>query len=403
MPSYSSFGQVPPAATTTPEPFTLNIADDAVSTFKKLLELAPVAPETHENLQEDMRWGVSRKWLIEAKKYALGEFDWRKIEDQVNAFPNYKIPIKDEDGETHSMHFVGLFSSKADAVPIVLLHGWPGSFLEFLPTLTHLLTKYPTPSTLPYNLIIPSLPGYALSSGPPLSHDFTSPLAAHLINELMKTLGYSSYIAQGGDAGGVIARILARTYPACTAVHVNFCPLVPSAEMQADIPGMSAQELAGLGQAQAWATQDMGYAMLQGTKPSTMGLLLSSSPLALLAWVGEKLRSWSDEDPSLEDIVAGVALYWFTESCARNLYPYREGFGSTAKTSLAVEDNYIDKPFGYSWYPKEINPLPKVWAEKAGKLVWFKYHESGGHFAALEKPVDFADALEDFVAKVKSL
>lgn len=138
-----------------------------------------------------------------------------KHEEHINSFPNFKVAIEDDDGHQYSIHFVGLFSKKADAIPLLLLHGWPGSFLEFLPILDHLRTAY-TPETLPYHVIAPSMPGYTFSSPPPLHKDFRIEDIARVFDKLARGLGFGKgYIVQGGDIGSKVARVMAVEHNSC--------------------------------------------------------------------------------------------------------------------------------------------------------------------------------------------
>lgn len=149
----------------------------------------------------------------------------RKSEDVINSFPNFTLDIADRTG-TQTIHFVALLSQKTDAVPLILLHGWPGNFLEFLPILQLLRTTY-TPETLPYHVIVPSLPGYAFSSPPPLDRDFRIEDVARIFDTLMVDLGFGNgYVVQGGDVGSKVARVMAAEHESCKAVHsrVYFLP-----------------------------------------------------------------------------------------------------------------------------------------------------------------------------------
>jgi len=155
----------------------------------------------------------------------------------MNSFPHFKAPINTTKG-TLKIHFAALFSSKDDAIPIILIHGWPGSFIEFLPMLD-LYRKQYTPQTLPYHLIVPSLPGYAFSDAPPLDDDFTQEDVASVLHELMLGLGCSKgYVAQGGDLGSNLSRIMVKTYDACKAAHSK---LIPPFLSIAEIPGRRSQ------------------------------------------------------------------------------------------------------------------------------------------------------------------
>lgn len=203
-------------------PFTLRIPDDDYNQFRELLHLSRVGPLTWENNHKDCSYGVPHKWLVSTKEYWLNRFDWRAQERRINSFPNYMISIEEEKDNV-DLHFVGLFSKKENAIPIVLLHGWPGSFLEFLPTLDLIRNKYEPPE-LPFHLIAPSLPGYTLSSGPPQDKAWVGEDAARIIDKALKKLGFDQYVVQGGDVGCLIASLLGTTYDSVIGVHCEFQP-----------------------------------------------------------------------------------------------------------------------------------------------------------------------------------
>jgi len=182
--------------------------------------------------------------------------------------------------------------------------------------------RYPDPSTLPYHIIVPSLPGYAFSSSPPVDRDFKAEHMAPVMDSLMQALGFGDgYIAQGGDLGSFIARQLGVENPSCKAFHLNLYQL--PAPANADSLPISEQERKGLERGKAFRDSGSAYAMEHGTRTATIGLTLSSSPLALLSWIGEKFLEWTDEDPELDEILDSVSLYWLTETYARCIYPYR--------------------------------------------------------------------------------
>lgn len=208
------FDTIPSNATLKPAPFEAHISDEALSDFKQLLKLSKIGPQTYENLKEDRFFGISRKWLADAKQYWETSYDYRKMENRLNSFPNYTVDIED----IH-VHFLALFSKKADAVPLLLLHGWPGSVVEFLSVCEIWREKY-NEDNLPYHVIVPSLPGYGYSSGPPLDRDYKVEDMARINDALMKGLGFESgYISQGGDIGSFITRVLGAKYDSCKAAH----------------------------------------------------------------------------------------------------------------------------------------------------------------------------------------
>jgi len=213
------FGTVPENIPGNPTPFTLHIPDEALTEFKQLIKLSAIGPKTWWNQDTTGQFGVSHSWLTEAKETWLSTFDWRKHEDYINSFPNFKTPISDPEAGSVDIHFAALFSKKKDAIPIMFLHGYPGSFLEFLPMMQLLMEKY-TPETLPYHVIIPSLPDYGLSGGASENVEMTLDRAARIMNQLMVDLGFGSgYIAQGGDLGSMLTRIISVQYDACKAFH----------------------------------------------------------------------------------------------------------------------------------------------------------------------------------------
>ncbi|EED23533.1 epoxide hydrolase, putative [Talaromyces stipitatus ATCC 10500] len=298
------------------------------------------------------------------------------------------------------MHFVALFSEKEDAKPIAFLHGWPGSFLEFLPLLSLFREKY-EPTTLPYHLIVPSLPGYTFSSDLPADRDFTSPDAARILNQLMVNLGFGNgYVVQGGDVGSKIGRILGAKYDSCKAVHLNFAgKLNPPKDATEDL---SAVEQEGLKRAQWFGTYGTAYYFDHATRPSTISHILSTNPVALLIWIGERFRDWPDKrNPvPLRTILQEVTLYWLTDTFPRSIYTYRETYPPPPVPPAQQPDQYIHKPFGFSYFPQEVIPAPRSWVERTGNLVFWKEHTKGGHFAALECPQELADDIVEFVEQV---
>ncbi|CAF3994402.1 unnamed protein product [Adineta steineri] len=389
------FTNLPRSATVQPTPFKVSIPQSNLDELKTLIQLSKVAPLTYEGSQEDRKYGVTNKWIREAKEKWEKDFDWRKHEAHINSFPHYIAPVVDDDGKEYKIHFVALFSDKSDAVPLVLLHGWPGSFIEFLPMLT-LLSDGHTPSTLPYHLIVPSLPGYTFSSNPPLDKDFRIEDIARIINRLVIGLGFEQgYVVQGGDIGSKVARVMAAEHASC---KVNFCIMPEPSGV--DNTTLNELDREGLRRAAEFMSTGSAYALEHATRTSTIGHVLASNPIALLAWIGEKFLEWTDEDLPLDTILESVTLYWVTETLPRALYPYRQ---LLTPGNIGAHENpkwYIKKPFGFSWFPKEITPVPQSWAATTGNLVFFRQHTKGGHFAALERPDVLAKDIKDFIEQV---
>ncbi|KAF2665188.1 epoxide hydrolase 1 [Microthyrium microscopicum] len=388
-----SFATLPKAASDAIKPYKIAISPTKVATMELLVKSSPVGPETFENKQMERNFGLTRDKFSELKRKWVEEFKWEEQEKYLNAYPQFMAKIKDDDGREHDVHFMALFSQKADAVPISFLHGWPGSFLEFVGLFEEFKNKYDNdPSKLPYHLIAPSLPGFTLSSGPPVDRDWTEKDSARIINRLMHEIGFGSgYISQGGDIGSFVSQALAESYPECKAIHLNFLPGAPKKEVS--LENISDAEKEGMQRIKDWQNTGAAYAREHGTRPSTIGLVLSSSPLALLAWIGEKFLEWTDTDPDDMETLRSVSLYWLTDSFPRCIYTYRDA---------TAHEHKFNQPLGFSWFPKELMPVPRVWIEAKANLVWFRAHEHGGHFAALEHPKELAQDIEEFVAQVWS-
>ncbi|CAP85718.1 Pc20g03890 [Penicillium rubens Wisconsin 54-1255] len=392
------FSTPPSKATASLTPFKATIPQAKLDELETLIKIAKIAPRTYENSQTDHRYGVSTDWLVTMRDRWLKSYNWKSSEDRINSFPQYTTEI-----EGLTIHFVGLFSKRKDAIPLLLLHGWPGSFLEFLPILQRFRDEY-TPETLPYHLIVPSLPGYAFSSGPPLDRDFGTGDVARVLDQLMKDIGFESgYVVQRGDIGSRIARHLGVDHESCKGQECQYKPVNVVFMRKPD--GMTddhlnAFEIEGIERMTKFMTTGAGYAMEHGTRPSTIGHVLSSSPIALLAWIGEKFLEWADDPIAPDDILESVTLYWLTETFPRAIYAYRQNYPPPPIPASNDPSWYIHKPFGFSSFPMELARLPRSWIETTGDLVFWEQHQKGGHFAALERPDELKADLVKFVDQV---
>ncbi|EXJ72840.1 uncharacterized protein A1O5_03988 [Cladophialophora psammophila CBS 110553] len=379
----ADYAKLPAGATLDIKPFEARVDDEKLQHFKNLLELSPIAPAVFENTNAGRKYGMKRVWLENAKKVWLNEFDWRKHEDRINSFPNFKASVKDTEGNMIQMQFLALFSEKVDAIPIAFFHGWPGSICEFLDMLDILKERY-SPEDLPYHVIVPSPPGYAFSSG----------------------FG-SGYLAQGGDLGSFMSRLLVMNYDACKGMHVNMMGMPPLESSDA-IP-RDDEEKRALQRATEFIDTAYAFALEQGTRPATIGLTLSASPLALLSWIGEKILEWTDEDPPLDKILEGVTLYWLTDTVPRCFYHNRALANADDKPKIArisvitkrtaLNLPHVEKPCGYSMFAHEIIPIPKRWAALTCNLVSFNQPERVGHFAAMEKPNELLTDVGEYIKK----
>ncbi|KAK3325068.1 Alpha/Beta hydrolase protein [Apodospora peruviana] len=393
-------------------PFSISVPDQELDNLKTLLRLSHIADPNWENSHNDGFFGIPRDVLVNLVEYWQNGYSWRKWESALNSFPQYKITLPDDDGQPYTIHFLALFSSKPSAVPVVLLHGWPGSVLEFLPLLEHVRTQHAkAPAELPYHIVVPHFIGYGFSSPPPRDRDFRHVDNARLVAKLMHALGFaeSGYVVQGGDLGGATAPIVSKLDPACRLVHVNMLNIPPpeGTDVEADIHAgrYETDEAASLARTQEFIARGTAFIQLDGTRTSTAGFVIGSNPVSLLAWVGEKMVSWTDAtvfDPinstACRDLLlTNVSLYWFSCCYPTSMYHHR-----IAVTGLSVlTDGWRDVavPMGYSWFRKEISNPPKAWIDHTKKVCWYRKHEKGGHFAALEQPEVLWQDIEDFVGE----
>ncbi|KAL8366550.1 hypothetical protein RB595_010417 [Gaeumannomyces hyphopodioides] len=377
-------------------PYSINIASDKVQRMQKLIELSPVPTPCYKNSLPDGNrdFGLRRDWFGAAKKRWETHFDWDKQQARFGRHNHFIAKVPTGYGEKIDIHFVALFSRAAQpAKPALLLHGWPGSFFEFLPMLDELAAKN-TPATLPYHVIVPSLPSYLFSGSPPLDRDFG--------------------IEDGGDIGSRACRVLAAQYAGCRGALLNYSPMPEPP----GLPPPSAEEAAGLERWEWFKTRGVGYAVMHATRPATVGLALASSPLALLAWVAEKFLDWTDpasfppdSSPSdqallglepgpdnrvslrlMDEVLLSGSLYFLTDTPHRCLYSYRETYSADSappRSSHAAPEYHVRAPtkLGLSWFPLGVAPVPLSWVATTGDLVWSRRHDRGGHFAALECPL----------------
>ncbi|WVQ81624.1 hypothetical protein IAT38_003748 [Cryptococcus sp. DSM 104549] len=391
-----SYADLPSSPTIPVEPYRLSIPDKDVSDLKTLLELGRIPKETYESVSaQENSFGVTREWIV-AMRDAWVALDWQKQEARINSQPQFKAQVENKDGLKFDIHFMALFSKRKDAVPVILSHGWPGCYLEFLPMLGLVREKY-NPEDLPYHLIVPTLPGWLFSSPPPTDREFSVKDVAYLFDQLMRGLGFGSgYVAQGGDIGSFVTNEMGKNYDACKMIHLNFKPMQSpppkiKAEMEKNhqLPKLTSELM-------LQGFQKFGYALEHGTRPSTIGITVGSNPISLLAWVGEKYQAAMGKAFNEEMVLTILSLYWYSDCFPSCIYPYRYFMG-IRRNEPSVEKEYQPCPTGYSLFPREMTPAPVKWAEEVANIVWSKTHDEGGHFAALEVPELLLGDVEDFV------
>jgi len=328
--------------------------------------------------------GVPLSAMQDIRRYWLEEFDWPARERDMNRFPHFRT----ECGEL-SLHYIHATSARPDARPLLLLHGWPGSFVEMLSILPLLTDSF--------HVVVPSLPGYGFSDAPS-SAGMSNQRIAILLGELMTQLGYDRFAIQGGDWGAGIATWLAVRFPArVIALHLNYLPGSYSPFVEG-VP--SAEEASHLRQQEQWREEQGAYGHVLRTRPLTLAYALSDSPIGLAAWIAEKFHEWADPRSAipLDVILTNITIYWATNTIASSMRLYLE----SARIPLRFErGERVRVPCGIARFPYEAPFPPRSWIERGYDVVHWTDMPQGGHFAALEAPERLAADVIGFVRGVE--
>jgi pimeloyl-ACP methyl ester carboxylesterase len=366
-------------------PFEIHIPDEEIADLKRRLARTRF-PDEIDGAAWD--YGTNLDYLRELVEYWRDEFDWRAEEQRLNEFGQFKTTI---DGL--GLHFIHERSGREGAMPIVLSHGWPGSFVEFTKVIGPLTdpVRYGGRAEDAFDVVVVSLPGFGFSDHP-RARGYTPERMADAIALLMARLGYDRYGAQGGDWGSRISRYLAINHAEhVTGLHLNFCQAGPppgAEQRQAPTEeDLTAAELKRLAASRAFASEGRGYFELQSTKPQTVGYALNDSPAGLAAWILEKFQSWSDSGGEVEssftkdELLTNISVYWFTQTATSSARIYYE-----QRHAEPRPDPRIAVPTACAVFATEIIAPRRAWVEEAYNLVRWTEMPSGGHFAALEEP-----------------
>jgi pimeloyl-ACP methyl ester carboxylesterase len=350
-----------------------------------------------KEIVSDRSQGVQLAKLQPLVEYWGTDYDWRKAEAKLNAYPQFMTKIDGLD-----IHFIHVRSRHANAMPLLITHGWPGSVFELLKTIDPLTnpTAHGGRVEDAFDVVIPSMPGYGFSQRPTTT-GWGPERMGRAWDVLMKRLGYQRYVAQGGDWGSVVADVMAAQRPAgLLGIHVNMPATVPPdiAEVLrvggAAPAGLSADEKIAFDMMDAFYKKGVGYSGMMVTRPQTLGYSLNDSPVGLAAWFYDKFAEWthSGGDPeralTRDEMLDDITLYWFTGTATSGARLYWE---NNANNFNAVN---ISLPAAITVFPGEIYRTPKSWAERAyHKLIYFNVVDKGGHFAAWEQPELFAREL----------
>ena len=377
-------------------PFAIHVPDDVLEDLQARLSRARL-PDQIPGTAWD--YGTERSYLEELLEYWQNDFDWRAQESILNEFDNFKTVINGVD-----VHFIHQRSPHEDATPLLLTHGWPGSFTEFTQIIGPLTdpTSYGGDAADAFHLVVPSIPGFGFS-GKPTERGYNPERMADVLAGLMERLGYEQYGAQGGDWGAIISRVLAFKYgDRLIGLHSNFVtggpPDVPNPE-----EGVPPEELAFREERLAIRSTGRGYSDIQGTKPQTVGYGLNDSPAGLAAWIVEKFHGWSDHGGDIENsftkdqLLTNVTLYWVTGTATSSARIYYES-RHTPPTSPV---GYVEVPTAGAIFPEEISFTPRKWAEANYNIVRWTRMPEGGHFAALEQPELLVDDVRAFFRELE--
>jgi microsomal epoxide hydrolase len=344
------------------------------------------------------QYGTSLDFIRELVAYWRESFDWRAQEAALNQYPHFVIEQADS-----RLHFIRQEGLGPKPMPLLLLHGWPGSVWEFhklIPLLTD-PARFGGDERDAFTVIAPSLPGYGFSFVPGQPRMGRVQMAERLVSLMVEDLGFARFAVQGGDIGSQVGSRIAAVHPdKVIGLHLNILSLrdMPLPAQPSDAERAWADEL------HQWITEESGYQWIQGTKPQTLSVSLTDSPAGLAAWIVEKFRSWSDCDGDVlsvitrDELLTDVMLYWATGAINSSFWPYymaRHGDWTPAQgPRIAV-------PTAYLAFPKEIYRPPRSMAERAFEIRRWTTADKGGHFAALEQPEVLAEDMRAFFRELR--
>ena len=380
-------------------PFSYRASDEELADLKR--RIAAMRWPERETVDDDTQ-GVRLDTIQKLADYWLNQHDWRKVEARINSYPNFITSIDGVD-----IHFIHVKSKHPNALPLIVTHGWPGSIIEQLKIIEPLVdpTAHGGQAEDAFDVVIPSMPGYGFS-GKPAKPGWGPEKIASSNTKLMKRLGYDRFVAQGGDWGALIVDFMGvQAPPELLGIASNMAGAIPpdvNALAAAGSPApadLSDEERYSFDHVSFFFAKGLGYAIEMGNRPQTL-YGLADSPVALAAWIIDHdiwtyrqiTRVFDGEQLGLtrDDIVDNITLYWLTNTGVSSARLYWEN------KSLFVTPKGVNIPVVVSSFPEEIFPIPRTWAEKAyPKLLYYKKHPEGAHFAAWEQPAALVDDLRN--------
>jgi pimeloyl-ACP methyl ester carboxylesterase len=377
-------------------PFRIAVPDEVLADLRDRL-----ARTRWPDQLADSGWtyGTDLSFLQDLCDYWRDGFDWRAAEARLNAWPQFETTIEG----TH-LHFIHARSKHADAMPLCLTHGWPGSIAEFLKVLGPLTdpTAFGGSAEDAFHVVAPSMPGYGFSD-PTTQPGFDIMRVARTEAALMARLGYDRYGAQGGDWGAVVTLHLGVLDAAhLTGVHVNMVAASPADPNQPHA-GVAERELDWIAAAAEFARVGAGYQKVQQTQPQSLAYGLTDSPSGLAGWIVEKFRSWSDCGGDVlsrftrDELLTNITIYWVTNTINSSMRLYRETY--EARSSRLKQR--VKVPVGVAVFPKEIYRAPRAWADAILNVTQWTEMAAGGHFAAMEEPAALVHDMRKFFRTVR--
>ena len=345
----------------------------------------------------DRSQGVQLQKLQELVRYWGTDYDWRKVESKLNALPQFITHIDGLD-----IHFIHVRSRHPNALPIIVTHGWPGSVIEQLKIIGPLTdpTAHGAGAQDAFDVVIPSMPGYGFS-GKPTGTGWNPDRIARAWAELMHRLGYTRYVAQGGDWGSPVSSAMARQAPpGLLGIHINLPATVPAdvaAALASGGPppaGLSEKERTAFDSLDTFYKMRRAYAAMMGTRPQVIGQALTDSPAGLAAFMYDYNNGEPERLLTKDDFLDNVTLYWLTNSATSSARLYWETSGQSVLLAAAQKTAEISLPVAITVFPEEVYRAPEAWARRAYRnLIYFNEVDKGGHFAAWEQPELFATEL----------
>ncbi|XP_076873462.1 epoxide hydrolase 1 [Brachyhypopomus gauderio] len=403
-------------------PFEVETTQEELEDLHRRIDQTRAFPSLEDS---KFHYGFNSSYLQQVVSYWRSDFNWRKQVERLNMYPHFKTKIEGID--VHYIHVKPKnLPEGTRAVPLMMVHGWPGSFYEFYNVLP-LLTEPPSPDHLAFEVVCPSIPGYGFSEAPH-KKGFDSVCAARVFHKLMRRLGFQRFYVHGGDWGWIITTNMAQLEPTIVkGLHVNFAPaarpsltIVLSLLLGRYFPklfGFTDHDIKRLfpcvEKLVVDGVKETGYMHIQATKPDTAGRGLNDSPVGLAAYILEKFSTWTDPEFrnlengglerkfSLDDLLTNVMIYWTTASIISSMRFYKENVGKGLDQPHAKIPVVV--PAGLAIFPCELLHTPELWAkQKYHKLVSYTLMPRGGHFAAMEEPELIAQDLQKFVKIVES-